>query len=251
MIVEYHRPNNLEDAVTLIARKKPPTRPLGGGTVLNQPNPEAFAVGDLQDLGLNRLHKRGNNLEAGATATLQALLARNDLPEALARAIRLEASHNLRQTATLGGLVASADGRSALLSALLALDCKATVLPGPDEYPLGELLPLRAERLKQRLISRLLIPFHAQLAFEAVARTPSDRPIVSVALARWASGRTRLTVGGWGPIPVLAMDGGEPGEIEMAARNACANAADEWASSEYRAETAAILARRCLNTLSA
>lgn len=251
MIVEYHRPNSLEDAVTLIARKKPPTRPLGGGTVLNRPDPEAFAVVDLQDLGLNKLHKRGNTLEAGATATLQALLERTDLPDGLARAIQLETSRNLRQTATLGGTIASADGRSPLLTALLALDAKATVLPGPDEYPLGELLPLRAERLKQRLISRLLIPFNPQLAFETVARTPSDRPIVAIAMARWPSGRTRLAIGGWGPIPVLAMDGGEPGEIELAARNACATAGDEWASSEYRAETAAILARRCLNTLSA
>lgn len=249
MIVEYHRAKSLEEAVDLIARKKPPTRALGGGTVLNRPSPEAFAVVDLQDLGLDKLHKRGHTLEAGATTTLQTLLERRELPSALARAIQLEANHNLRQTATLGGMVAGADGRSTLLTALLALDAKVTLLPGPEDMQLGELLPLRTERVRHRLISRLLIPLGPQFGFDTVARSPSDRPIVTIALARWPSGRTRLAVGGWGATPVLAMDGGEAGEIELAARAACAGSTDPWGSEEYRAEAAASLARRCLERL--
>jgi hypothetical protein len=84
-----------------------------------------------------------------------------------------------------------------------------------------------------------------RLAFETVARTPADRPIVCAALAQWPSGRTRLALGGYGQAPLLAMDGNEPGGVETAVRNAFAEAGDEWASAEYRSEMAAVLAKRC------
>jgi CO/xanthine dehydrogenase FAD-binding subunit len=45
------------------------------------------------------------------------------------------------------------------------------------------------------------------------------------------------------------MDGNEPGGVEAAARNAFAEAADEWASAEYRSEMASLLTKRCLINL--
>ena len=84
-----------------------------------------------------------------------------------------------------------------------------------------------------------------KLAFESVARTPADKPIVCAAFAQWPSGRTRLAIGGWGLAPTLAMDGNEPGGVQDAAQNACTEAGDEWASAEYRMEIAGILAKRC------
>ena len=38
--------------------------------------------------------------------------------------------------------------------------------------------------------------------------------------------------------------------IEEAARNAAHDAADQWASAEYRSAVAAVLAKRCLERLS-
>ena len=37
MIIEYHRPETIDEALDLLARSQPATVPLGGGTVLNQP----------------------------------------------------------------------------------------------------------------------------------------------------------------------------------------------------------------------
>ena len=51
------------------------------------------------------------------------------------------------------------------------------------------------------------------------------------------------------PITVLAMDGTESEGVEAAARNAFHEAADEYASSEYRMDVAATLAKRCLERL--
>ena len=84
MILEYHRPETLDEALALLRRKEPLTFPMGGGTVLNQPSDNNYAVVDLQALGLNKIEPRGNALIAGATLTLQALLEQVELEPALA-----------------------------------------------------------------------------------------------------------------------------------------------------------------------
>ena len=248
MISEYHRPKTLDEATRLLS--KPDTRPLGGGTVLNRPSPERFSVVDLQALGLNKIHKSGNKLVIGATATLQALLDSAHIPPALQEIIRLETTYNLRQMATVAGTLVACDGRSTFITAMLALDAKCTVTSEQSSViSLGDLLPLRTEILRSKLITRIEILLNAILTFETVARTPADKPIVCAALAQWPSGRTRLALGGWGKSPLLAMDGNEPGGVDAAARNAFAEAGDEWASAEYRSEVAAVLAKRCLESI--
>jgi CO/xanthine dehydrogenase FAD-binding subunit len=96
------------------------------------------------------------------------------------------------------------------------------------------------------LITSLSLPLNAKIAFEYVSRTPSDKPIVCVALAQWPSGRTRLAVGGYGKAPILAMDGTEADGVETATSNAFHEANDNWASAEYRMDVAFTLAKRCL-----
>ena len=248
MIIEYYRPKTIDEALKLLAR--PATYPLGGGTVLNRSSPEQFAVVDLQALGLNKIHKTGNNLEIGATATLQTLLDSPHIPPALQETIRLETTYNLRQVATAVGTLVSCDGRSTFATAMLALDAKCSVISYQSSVIyLGELLPLRNELLQGKLITAITIPLNVKLAFETIARTPADKPIVCAALAQWPSGRTRLALGGYGKAPTLAMDGNEPGGAEAAARNAFAEAGDEWASAEYRSEVTAVLAKRCQENL--
>jgi CO/xanthine dehydrogenase FAD-binding subunit len=99
------------------------------------------------------------------------------------------------------------------------------------------------------LITSITIPLNVKSAFDYVSRTPSDKPIVCAALAQWNSGRTRLALGGYGKTPLLAMDGTEADGLETAARNAFHEAADEWASAEYRMDAAATLAKRCLEKI--
>ena len=258
MIIEYHRPQTLEEALELLRRKNPPTFPLGGGTVLTQPSDQSFAVVDLQALGLDKLRKGGNKLEIGASVTLSLLLESPHVPPALAATLRLEAPLNLRNMGTAAGTLVTCDGRSPFATAMVALDARLTVDDGrlTDDGPrssvigLGDFLPLRAGYLRGKLITKIVIPLNVKLAFETVARTPADRPIVCATLAQWPSGRTRLALGGWGKMPILAMDGNEPSGVEEAARNAFAEAGDEWASAEYRSEIAVVLAKRCLEQLS-
>ncbi len=248
MITSYYRPQTLEEALKLLT--VPNTRPLGGGTNLSHPGDEAYAVVDLQALGLDKVHKAGNNLEIGATVTLQALLESSYVHAALQTAIKLDAPLNLRNMGTVAGTLVTCDGRSPFAAVMLALDAKLTFLGGEtSEAGLGDFLPLRQELLRGKLITQIEIPLQPRLAFDTVARSPADKPIVCAALAQWPSGRTRLVIGGWGRSPTLAMDGKEESAIEAAARNAARDANDEWVSAEYRSEAAAVLAKRCLENV--
>lgn len=255
MIVEYHRPKTIQAAIRLLAREQPPTFPLAGGTVINRPSPAPIAVVDLQDLDLRAIHRRGHHLDIGATATLQALLERTDTPKALAKAIRHEATYTLRHMKTVAGSLVAADGRSPFATTILAMDAQIRMAMivsidhkmASETLSLGEIYPLRAERLKGRLITEISIPLNVKLAYEYVARAPADQPIICAAVARWSSGRTRIVLGGYGDAPILAFDGPESIGGEIAAASAYSQAGDLWASAEYRQEMARILSLRCLS----
>ncbi|MGA7193810.1 MAG: FAD binding domain-containing protein [Anaerolineales bacterium] len=257
MITTYHRPQTLDEALTLLSQ--PNMFPLGGGTLLSHRQSDSVEVVDLQALGLNSIKKSGNNLEIGATATLQQLLEDVNCLDALKSAMKLEAPINIRNAATVAGTIVSCDGRSTFVTSLLALDTKLNFrelgIGNRKSSPksrittldslitnLGDFLPLRP----RGLITSITIPLNTKFAFDYVSRTPSDKPIVCVAVCQWQSGRTRLAVGGYGKAPRLAMDGTESEGIEAAARNAFHESNDEWASAEYRMDVAATLAKRCV-----
>ncbi len=106
MITAYHRPQTLDEALKLLSQ--PNTVPLGGGTLLSHRQSDSVEVVDLQALGLNSIKKSGNNLEIGATATLQQLLEDANCPNALKSALKLEAPLNLRNAATIAGQLSPA-----------------------------------------------------------------------------------------------------------------------------------------------
>jgi putative selenate reductase FAD-binding subunit len=249
MITAYHRPKTLDEALALLTQ--PNTQPLGGGTLLSHGTTDPVQAVDLQLLGLNSLKKNGNNLELGATLTLQSLLESKHCPEALKSALKLEAPLNIRNSATVVGTLVACDGRSTFASILLAMDAKieqALLNNSNIEYRttnIGDFLPLRSTQL----ITKIILPINIKLAFESVARTPSDKPIVCAAVAQWNSGRTRLALGGYGKSPMLAMDGTEAEGIETAAKNTYHEATDEYTSAEYRMDVASTLAKRCLGAL--
>jgi CO/xanthine dehydrogenase FAD-binding subunit len=248
MITSYFRPQTLEEALKLLS--EPNTHPLGGGTMLSRPGDESYAVVDLQSLGLDKLRKSGNHFEIGATVPLQSLLESPHTPAALITALKQETTLNLRTMGTVAGTLVTCDGRSPFAAVLLALDTKMTILGAESEtIHLGDYLPQRPSFLQGKLITKIEIPLHTKIAFETVARTLDDKPIICAALAQWPSGRTRLVIGGWGPSPTVAMDGSDASGIEASAHNAAHDAAEVWASAEYRAEVAAVLAKRCLEHL--
>lgn len=247
MIIEYFRPETLDEAVRLLGRTTPKTVPLGGGTVLNAPSDQQVAVVDLQKLGLDKIELKGRTLNLGAAVTLQALLDEKDIQPALRQAIRLESGYNLRHSGTVAGSLVSGGGRSPFLAAMLALDVQLLWQPGDQTQSLGEFLPLRARNWPGELITQVSFSIQTELAYHYVARTPADRPVVCAAAARWPSGRTRIVLGGYGNSPLTILDGEANEGVLDAAEAAYLTAEDGWASSDYRAQTAKVLVRRCLD----
>jgi CO/xanthine dehydrogenase FAD-binding subunit len=248
MITQYYRPNTIEEALKYLSL--PNTFPLGGGTVLSRQTERTYSVVDLQSLGLDELHTTNNNLQIGATVTLQKLLESTHTPDSVKYVIYREAPLNLRTMSTVVGAIVTSDGRSPFSVTMLALDTKC-LLVGENSLmiSLGDLLPLRNEIIRGKLVTRIEIPLNIRSSFEAVARTPSDKPILCAALAKWPSGRIRLALGGWGREAKLAFDGNDLYGLEDAARSVVSDAGDEWASSDYRMDVIGILIRRCMDKL--
>lgn len=247
MIQAYYRPKTLDEAVQLLSRTDGTFLPLGGGVTLSQGSEEAVSVVDLQALGLDHISAEGQFLHIGAAAKLQDLAEFASIQPGLKTAILSETNLNLRRQATVAGALITANGRSTLAAAMLALDAVFTWSPGALEQAVGDYFALRTTPRAAKLVTKVQIPLNVELSFEKVSRTPDDLPIFCAALARWPSGRTRIALGGFGTAPILAFDAPEPGGVDTAVVDALARAEDAWASAAYRQDVGAALIRRMLN----
>lgn len=249
----YYRPGTIEEALELLGRGIP----LAGGTRLTPRLDDVDAVIDLQDLGLDWIEVGEKATRIGAMVSLQRLLeADAPIHPALLDCCRREAGWNLRNVATIGGTITVGDGRSPLLAALLAVDTRITLQPGERELPIDQYLQVRESEAGERLVTAIEVPSPRAFAYEQVARSPADRPIVSAAVALLDRGderETRAVLGGWGARPLLV--GAESGEgladearrsLAQAGSRAYAVAGDEWASEEFRARVAERLLARLI-----
>jgi CO/xanthine dehydrogenase FAD-binding subunit len=246
MIVEYHRPETLQSALELLSRKDPHTVPLGGGTHLSHYRGDPIAVVDLRKLDLGKIERVGSVLRIGAAVALHMVVDSMEIPQMLKEAVRFETNYNLRQTATVAGTLVTGDGKSALISALLAADAQVISQPGGQKEAVGNWLGHRSTRNESVLITGLEVPCDVTLKYEFVGRSPLDRPIVSVAVGEWAGGRKRVVIGGFASYPVLAMDGKDLALVESSIKIACSLLSNNQIS-EYILETAKNLARRLLD----
>lgn len=244
MIVEYHRPLTVAQALDILSRPAPKCYPLGGGSVLSHQRGEDFAVVDLQNLGWSSIQARSDRLIIGSTTRLQDIVESNTTPTWLKDACRREVGRNLREMGTIAGSMMCANGRSPLAIALLAADIQAHILPGDEILAYDRIVAERANVRQPWLISQVLLDSAVAVKFEFIARSPADLPVLGIALAQWPNGRMRAAVGGFGAAPLLAYDGNDPQQVTEAVVNALKNSGDEWASKEYRQSIAPAVVNR-------
>jgi carbon-monoxide dehydrogenase medium subunit len=204
--IEYHRPDSLEAALALLGRSSPVTRPLAGGTRLGPDVERPAAVVDLAGLPLSGIERRDTRWRLGATTTLEALAAAADLPQGLRLAAARHAPRNLRQRASVGGVVASRSS-GPLTAALLALDARVAIEPGGLLVPL-EVYLLGGER--GRLIVAVEVPASRLCALSEISKAPADAPVMVIAVgAEQVEGRLRgfLAAGAGAGQPVFPLPG--------------------------------------------
>jgi CO/xanthine dehydrogenase FAD-binding subunit len=240
MSFEYHRPKTIEEALELLDVGVP----MAGGTAVTPARSGLEAVIDLQDLGLDGFRTTGEGYEFGAALPLQTLVeSAETLLSALVHCCRLEAGWNIRNKATVAGTIVSCDGRSPLVTTLLAMGAEVELARAGDLMPLDAYLDTNA---KGDLITAIHVPRQERLLYEQVARAPFDRPQVCVAVAR--SETVRVSLGGFGARPIL-VDGDGLDEWVRNAEQAYVEADDAWASGEYRSSIAGVLTNRLVGEM--
>jgi carbon-monoxide dehydrogenase medium subunit len=267
----YHRPDSIEEAVTLLRQGGSTTVALAGGTTLvASGRRDVETVVDLRQLPLSYVRAQGAKLCIGATTTLQQLVEDPAIQAfsggVLSETARAEAGRNLRNAATIGGTVASSVGDAPLLTALLAVDAQLMVFaPESRQIPIAGFLAYRERLLDDgALITEIGLPLligPLGAAYAAVGRTPRDRPIVCAVarfeLAAGIAANVRIALGGVADVPVRANASEQLLErkplsderVETAVELAAAGlvpGSDFRGGTEYRSEMARVLARRAL-----
>lgn len=267
-------PATLTEAVQLLRRPNVTSAILAGGTQL-APRQRARgarpleALISLRDLKLAYIKSDSALLHIGAATTLEMIVKATECSGLLAQAARAVTSLNLRNSATLGGTLVTASGGNPLPAALLVLDATLTLYsPEARQTPLDSFMNYR-ERLIQdgALIAEIAIPLQrmvAHAAYDQVARTPADSPIVYVAAAaRTGIGHlsdVRIAVAGAAPIAIRLPQAeqlleGKPLTDELveqaagAAARSVTPSGDHIASADYRREMVRVLVRRALSAL--
>ncbi|OGO40396.1 MAG: hypothetical protein A2Z03_05175 [Chloroflexi bacterium RBG_16_56_8] len=265
---EIHKPTTIEDALKLL--QQPGTVALAGGTeLIAGARRDVEAVVDLSALSLSYIREHNGTIIIGATTTL-AELAESPILRAMANGVLAQAAHRtaasvLRNQSTIAGtLIAEPDG--VLPVVLLALNAQVTIAQKETRtVPLGDFLLTRERLLKMALLTEIAVPMaNPRASLQTVARTPSDKPIVSACVtARIENGiarDVRIALGGVGQIAVRASAAEKALEgqalndavVENAARLAregLSPRGDFRGSVEYRKEMAVVLTRRAVKEL--
>jgi CO/xanthine dehydrogenase FAD-binding subunit len=257
-LTEYHQPSNLDEAIKLLRRPQVRTVPLAGGTQLvPSAAHDIEAVVDLSGLNLSYIKSTNQGIAIGATTTLQQIIkdefVRGYADGVLVKAILDSASLNTRNAASIAGSIVGAAGNSPLLTTLLALDALLIVRGEREqEVPVANWGAQHGILILQ--INLPALAAHTHLAYEKVARTPADLPIVCAAaratIDQYRLTNVRLALGGVAGKPIVIEQA--KCTIEQAAQLAAISidpSSDYFATAEYRREMAAVLIKRALKSL--
>jgi CO/xanthine dehydrogenase FAD-binding subunit len=270
----YERPRDALAAAARLAADPAGARVLGGGTwvvpEMSRGDSAPRTVVDLADAGLGRVEFSDGELRVGAMATYGCLLASAEVAD-VAPLLALVAGAvtggwSIRDQGTVGGSVAAARPSSDVPGALVALGADA-VVQGPSGTRRVAVADLIDGAMSTSLGPGELIagftmaPSAAGAGYYKLKRGQSSWPILTasalVSIQGGVCAGARLVLGGAAAVPVQVavaevLVGRAPtaAAIAEAARLAGDAVSDWWddalAPGEYRAATAAPVARRAL-----
>ena len=246
--MNYFRPKSREELETLMQQYDGHYLFLTGGDYNVKGYQEGDVLLDLQDMGMDQLVEEDGVIVMGGLSPLDALFKESPLWDDFREALRIEGGWNIRNGLSLDNFLRVANGRSPLLTCLRALEGSVLVQPDMGYMALDDYLQ---DDYNERdfFIENLTVTKPKAVAYEQVARSPKDLPIVSVAVVQDLDGSVVVTVGGH-----EALLGGlvfEPGTTIQtdAICKLFEDTDDEWASSDYRQDVARSLLTRCLAKL--
>ncbi len=281
---EIHRPTAIQDAIKLL--RQPGTVAMAGGTqLIASKRKDIQAVVDLSALGLSYIRDKSGAVAIGATTTL-ADVANSPMLRAAANGVLAQAAHRtaasvLRNQATAAGtLITEPNGIFA--TTLLALDTLVVCVGDKTmDIAVSDFLAMLDHFTMGAIVTEMVIPAASlgkRAALETVARTPRDKPIVSVCAAARIENEVlhdvRIALGGvaWSAVragkaerdlenkglgdavtPALhrTQRGASVQEAAFRAEEGLSPRGDYRGSVEYRKEMAVVLTRRAVRELAA
>lgn len=201
-IVQYHRPQGIDEAVELLNRPEINSVVIAGGTGVSSAKlPDGTEVVDIQTAVASGLEMDGERLVMGAMTRLQDIVDSPLAPELIKDLAKREGPSTFRNAATIGGTIGAADPESGLLAGLLVHGAEPTVATpdGTRSVPLEDHL---ATPLTGAIITSVSIAVDGEGAFAHTGRTPADTPIVAAA-GRVVAGGFRIALTGVAATPVL------------------------------------------------
>ena len=278
--LELHEASNFEEAAALLSQYSPDVRLLAGGSdVLVDMKTTSNCVSHLVTLSkikkMRGISEEANGLRIGALTTITDI---NESPlvvgayEALRCASSQMATLQIRNTATIGGNIASANPCADMPPVLMVLDAVAVVISPGSQYkvPLHKLIigPRKTILEQNEILAAVYVqrpPARSGAAFArfglrdgnaiAVASVAASLTLNNDDTVRYA----HVALGAVAPAPVLleaANLGLEARELNDDALDGAAKAAmdaaepisDLRASAEFRRELVGVLTKRALVT---
>jgi len=268
---EYLRPTSLEEALTSLREGGKGARVIGGGIelVLFSP-PDVTTLIDLSELSLSYIKENEAGLAIGATTTLTQIIGHQTVAQYLDGVIvgmlHQVASPLVRNLATIGGSLASANPWSDVIPLFLTLDAKVTLFDGKyRSIPLSDLYPTRSH-LSGSILTEVLLPVPASgtaASFHQFSRTGFDVALLNCAcLVKVDAGRCSLVriVAGGTPRLGAALPAAETlmgmeltdeaiEQVAYVARESADTRDDRRASAQYRKQLIYVGVKRCLQEI--
>ena len=277
---DYYRPSTVQEAIDLLSKDKNAKILAGGHSLLPAMKLRTSAPSALVDIGrikdLVGIKADGNTVTIGPMTT-HATVASSDVVKSkcpiLAETATVIGDVQVRNRGTIGGSLAHADPAADYPSTIVALGATitATGVKGSRDIPADQFFkgPLTTALDQTELITAISVPAYGAMkgmggAYVTHVHPASSYSVVGVAamvgLDKGKCARVSLVVGGATINPVhagaaeKALTGMEPSEANIAAAAALVVQAitnpmsDVYASSEYRAHLATVLAKRALMT---
>jgi len=274
--VDYYRATSVADAVKTLQKNKGAKLLAGGHSLvpamkLRVANPTMLVdIGRIKSLSGIKAGKK--EVKIGALTTHAAVASSADLKTAcpiLAEAAALIADQQVRNRGTMGGSLAHSDPAADYPTLMLALDATFTIMGSKGEREIEAnkfFQDLFTTALKSdEVLTSITVPAYGNMegmggAYLKHRHPASSYAVVGVAamigLVGGAVARAVVVVGGitGNPMHAVAVEsalaGKEPTEANIAAAadmmDVKATLGDSYASSEYRAHLAKVMAKRAL-----
>lgn len=244
----YFRPQTLTELDEILSKFQGKVNFLAGGDYNFANLDETAPLVDLQNLKFDQIVTKGQMIEIGGLATLQQMGEVFHGWNGMQEALSVEAGLNVRDSLSITNFLKSTNGRSPFLCVLLALMPTLELLPSYKNVTLEDYL-IYGVGSNSELISRLTLTLPKTLAYEAVARTPKDRPFICMAATQDEADNLRVSCGGLQSFPKVFRIVGNIQHAYELTRQAYRESSDAWASAEYRMEMSQVLLGRLLHSL--